>query len=212
MTLKFTRPAIALAIALSLAGCGGKASFPVNGTVTGQIYSPLVLSTNGMDLTVNAPATPTATTSAAFSFPNSLSYGDAYDVAIKANPPHQTCVVVQGGADSAGHLASINVSVSCALTPLAIGGTITGLTSAGLVLTNGSAGGTVTAVPDTTTPGADVPFTFATLVEFGVSYGVTVLTQPDTQTCSVSPNGTGVMGDTAVTGTVGIVVTCGPKT
>jgi hypothetical protein len=209
MTLKFTRPAIALAIALSLAGCGGKASFPVNGTVTGQVYSPMVLSTNGMDLTVNAPAAATATTTANFSFPNSLSYGDVYNVTI-ANPPHQTCVVTSGGADTAGRLAAINVTVGCALTTLSIGGTIKGLTGTGsLVLTNGSAGGTVTAIPDPTTPGADVPFTFATLVQYGASYGVTVLTQPDSENCSVSQEGIGVMGDAAI---ANIVVTCVPKT
>jgi hypothetical protein len=195
MTLTLMRPAIALAIALGLAGCGGKASFPINGSVAGLSYDGLVLNTNGMDLAVAKAAT-------SFSFPNSLSYGDQYNVTVKTEPQHQTCLV-QHGTDTAGRLASINVIVQCVLNQYTIGGTIKGLTGTGLVLTNGSAGGTVVGVPGT--GGADVPFTFGNPVPFSVSYGVTVLTQPTGQTCRVSANGTGVMGDAAV---ADIVVTC----
>jgi hypothetical protein len=211
MTLTFTRAAIALAIALGLAGCGGKASFPISGTVVGLSYDGLVLNTNGMDLQVPANAT-------SFSFPNSLSYGDVYNVVVKAQPAHETCsvgsfvspsgVMLNGASDTAGRLSTINIGVQCGLTPHTIGGTIKGLTGTGLVLTNGSLGGTVAAVPGTVVPGAGIPdvaFTFPATVAFSVSYGVTVLTQPTGQTCSVSPNGTGVMGDLNV---ADITVTC----
>jgi hypothetical protein len=194
MTSTFMRPAILLALALSLSACGGKASFPVNGTVSGLAYSGLVLSTNGMDLAVAANAT-------SFSFPNSLSYGDVYAVTAKSQPLHENCTV-GGGSDTAGRLAAINVSVVCNLNTFQIGGSISGLTSGGLTLTNGSDGGTVAPAAGVTS------FTFANPVKFGVSYGVTVLAQPANDTCSVSPNGTGIMGDAAVTD---IVVTCVPK-
>jgi hypothetical protein len=194
MTLTFMRPAIALAIALGLAGCGGKASFPINGSLGGLSYDHLVLSTNGMDLPVAKGAT-------SFSFPNSLSYGDEYSVTVKTQPDHQTCLV-QNGADTAGRLASINIVVQCVLNQYSIGGTITGLTSDGLTLTNGSAGGTVVAVAGAQT------FTFGATVPFSVSYGVTVLAQPAKENCSVTQNATGVMGDAAVTN---IVVSCVPK-
>jgi hypothetical protein len=195
MTSTFLRPAIALAIALSLAGCGGKASFPVNGAILGLSYPGLVLSTNGMTLPVNPPAT-------TFSFPNSLSYGDVYEVTPSTQPLHQNCTVANG-KDTAGRLAAINVTVVCNLNQYTIGGSITGLKSTGLTLTNGSNGGTVTATADATT------FTFSSnLVPYSVSYGVAVLTQPLTETCSVSQNGTGIMGDAAVND---IVVTCVPK-
>ena len=194
MTPTFIRPAIALALALALAGCGGKASFPITGTVANLTYGGLVLTTNGMDLAVAPPAT-------TFTFPNTLSYGDPFAVTVKSSPAHQTCVVAGGGTDSAGRTAAINVSVVCGLNSAPIGGSISGLTSAGLVLTNGSTGGTVA-------PAAAATAFTLTAVPFGVSYGVSVLTQPTGNTCSVSANGTGVMGDTAVTN---IVVTCGAK-
>jgi hypothetical protein len=205
MTLNFLRPALALAIALSLASCGGKASFTVSGTIAGLSYPGLVLSTNGMNLPVNPPAT-------TFSFPNSLSYGDVYNVVASAQPLHQTCTVgsfldangqlLQAGSDTAGRLTSINVGVSCALNSYTIGGSISGLTSDGLVLTNGSSGGTVAPLTGVTS------FTFSTGVAYGVSYGVSVLTQPANDVCSVTQNGTGIMGDAAVTN---IVVSCVPK-
>ncbi len=206
MTSTFLRPAIALAIALSLAGCGGKASFAITGHISGLSYPGLVLSTNGMTLPVNPPAT-------TFSFPNSLSYGDVYDVVPTAQPQHQTCTVgsyidasgnllVGRGSDTAGRLSSINVGVSCGLNSYTIGGSISGLTSDGLVLTNGSSGGTVAPLKGVT------GFTFGAQVPYSVSYGVTVLTQPANDVCSVSQNGTGIMGDAAVTN---IVVSCVPK-
>lgn len=206
MTLIFMRPAIALALALSLAACGGKATFPVNGTITGLSYDGLVLSTNGMNLAVPANAT-------SFSFPNSLSYGEVYNV-VQATPPlHQTCTVatvaytdangnvLTAGSDTAGRLSSINIGVSCALNTFGLSGNITGLTSDGLMLTNGSTGGTVAPVAGSTT------FVLPN-VAYGVSYGVTVLNQPANDVCSVSPNGTGVMADAAV---ADIAVTCVPR-
>lgn len=205
MTFTSMRPAIALALALSLAACGGKASFPIAGTVVGLNYDGLVLSTNGMDLAVAAKAT-------SFTFPNALSYGDVYNVVPKAQPTHQTCtvgsfvnangLVLNGPTDTAGRLGTINIGVLCSLNTATVGGTITGLTSLGLQLTNGSLGGTVAPLADATT------FTFANPVSYGVTYGVTVLAQPANDVCSVTSNGTGEMGDTAV---ANIVVTCVPK-
>jgi hypothetical protein len=173
MKSTFTRPAIVLALALGLAACGGKATFTVGGPISGLI-----------------------------------DYGTSYSVSVKTNPAHQTCAPV--GADPTGHaidtagrMASISVQISCGMNTFTIGGTASGLTANGLVLTNGSSGGTVTLDAGATA------FTFPA-VAYGVSYGVTVLTQPPsgTVTCSVSPNGTGVMGDAAVGD---IVVTCVPK-
>jgi RNase P/RNase MRP subunit p29 len=211
MTLTFKRAAIALAIAVALVGCGGKASFQIAGTVVGLSNQGLVLTTNGMDVAVPATAT-------SFTFPNTLSYGDVYNVTVKAQPEHQTCsvgsfvsptgVTLNGASDTAGRLASINIGVQCSFNTFGIGGKVTGLTSAGLVLTNGSFGGTVTITP-AAAGAADPTFVFPNPVQFGVSYGVTVLTQPASETCSVSPNGTGVMGDVGVGD---IVVSCVPKT
>lgn len=197
MTPTFIRPAIALALALALAGCGGKASFPITGTVANLAYGGLVLTTNGMDLAVAPPAT-------TFTFPNTLSYGDPFAVTVKSSPAHQTCVVAGGGTDTAGRTAAINVSVVCGLNTIALGGKITGLTSDGLKLTNGSTGG----ISGIVAPAAGATAFSLTAVPYGVSYGVTVLEQPTGNTCSVSANGTGVMTDTPVDD---ILITCGAK-
>lgn len=186
----YLRPAAILALALSLAACGGKASFPINGTVTGLTYDGLVLSSNGMDLSV-----PSKTTS--FSFPNSISYGEVYNVIIKTPPAHQSCTTVdqttgvETATDTAGRRAAINISLTCYLNSYTIGGTITGLTKDGLQLTNGTAGGSFTVASGATS------YTFPNQVAYSVSYGVTVLAQPAGLTCTVS-NPTGVMGDAKV--------------
>jgi hypothetical protein len=198
----FTRSAMVLALALGLAACGGKAAFTVSGTVTGLLYPGLVINNKGSDL-------PLAAGAASYSFPNTISYGDTYDVTVKINPLHETCLPSAADSnghaiDTAGRMASISVPIVCALNAFTIGGTVSGLTTDGLVLTNGSLGGTATLTNGTTT--FSLP-----AVTYGVSYGVTVLTQPTDGSviCSVSPNGTGVMGDAAITD---IAVTCVPKT
>lgn len=195
MKSSLTRPAFALALALSLAACGGgKAKFPISGVITGLQYPGLVLSTNGMELSVPTGAT-------TFTFPNEIEYGDVYDVVVKNQPQHQTCSAQFGtGSNTAGRLARINVDLRCVINSYTIGGTITGLTADGLVLANGSTGGTLSPSKGTEA----LKYTFASSVQYGVTYGVTVITQPTGLTCRVA-NGTGVMGDANVEN---INVTC----
>jgi hypothetical protein len=209
MTLTFMRRATVLALALSLAACGGKATFPVSGTIAGLQYGGLVLNTNNQDLPVNAGAT-------SFTFPNALSYGEVYNVVAKTQPAHQTCSigpftnpdgtgsVYNSASDTAGRFGAINIGVLCVTNDVALGGTVTGLASAAtLQLINGSDSTAVTV----TGTGADVTFALAT-VKFGTTYGITVFAQPDGQICTVS-NGTGTMTDIAPTN---IVVSCVNKT
>ena len=185
MKLSFLRPALALALALGLTACGGTATYDVKGTVTGQEFPGLVLTNNGVDLPIAVGAT-------TFTFPDSLEYGESYNVLVKTNPPHQTCVANDHyNSDTAGRTASINIPVACALNTFTIGGKISGLTTEGLVLTNGTTGGTVTVVKDATV------FVFAIPVAWGQSYGVTILKQPTGQTCTLT-NGVGTMGDAKV--------------
>lgn len=207
----FFRTVAVAAIALSLASCGGKATFPINGkiatvtTTTGTttttsstlLYDGLVLQTNGMTLTVPKNAT-------AFSFPNTISYGETYAVTVAHKPDHQTCTTVDQSTaletanGTAGLYAAINISLTCFLDTYTIGGAVNNLTATGLVLINGTSGGQITVVPGVTT------YSFSNLVSYGSSYGVTILTQPTGQTCTVS-NPVGIMGDAAVTN---IDVTC----
>jgi hypothetical protein len=195
------RSALALALALGLTACGGKATFPVNVTVSGLQYGPLVLTTNGMDLDVNPSTTAGAVVTA--QFPNTLQYGDVYNVLVKTQPPHQTCVAPNvSTTDTAGHLATIDAQFTCSLNRGTIGGNIHGLTADGLVLTNGSTGGTATISKTAST------YTFSQTVAFGDTYGVTVLTQPTGQTCTVA-NGAGTMNDDGILhGVTNIDITC----
>jgi hypothetical protein len=210
MTLTFMRRATALALALSLAACGGKATFPVSGTISGLVYDGLVLSTNGMDLTVPKD-------SKKFTFPNALSYGEVYNVVVKANsqPAHQTCtvasfvdpttgIITNGPTDTAGRFGAINIGVSCTINAMALGGTVKGLASgATLQLINGSDGTPVTVTGTATDAATGIAFALAN-VPFDKTYGITVFAQPAGQVCTVS-NGTGQMTDVAPTN---IVVNC----
>ena len=196
----------ALTLAAGLSACGGgTSSYTIDGTVIGLQFDGLVLQNNeANDLTLgsagldanNNPKTFT------YSFPGEVDYGKAYNVTVKTSPPHQICQPGGGTADTAGRLTTINAVIRCALVTNTIGGTISGLASDNLTLINGSTGGTLNFVKGTdgTYP---TTFTFPA-VTYGQTYGVTVLRQPDTQTCTVS-NGTGTMGDNAVTT---ITVTC----
>lgn len=208
--MKFTsmRSLLALGLALTLTACGGgKATYTIPGTVSNLQYGPLVLTTNGMDATVNPSSTLvppvydlTKVPAVTFEFPKQLEYGDQYVVTVKQQPPHQTCAIPQGyEQDTAGHRATINIPVNCILQSHAVGGTVSGLTAGGLVLVNG--GGTLSLASGATT------FTFANTVTYGQTYGVTVLSNPTGLFCSVA-NGAGTMQDADV---ANIAVTCVPS-
>ena len=209
MKSSLIRPALALALAAGLAGCGGsdKAEFVVKGTIAGIVYPGAVLSTNGMDLAIAPPAKAGDTVS--FAFPNKLEYGDVYRVVFKSPPNNQQCGLAQGqtidnSSDTAGRLADINITFACAVVPYPIGGKVNGLTADGLVLANGSTGGAIAIAKPAAGVTTPVTFKFDNPVPFGVSYGVTVLAQPTGQVCTVA-NGTDVMKAAEVTN---IEVTC----
>jgi hypothetical protein len=207
MKFSFMPPAFALALALGLSACGGKASFPVGVTVTGLAYPNLVLTTNGMDRAISPPEKKGDTVTA--TFPNSISYGDVYEVTVKSDkhqPAHQTCVPVgTTNKDTAGRLATINATFNCTINAKTISGNVLGLKSTDLVLTNGSDQFTV--IRTDTTGAKPAPFTLPTAVPYSKTYGVTILhqpTDPTVQDCTVD-KGTGTVADADITD---IVVTC----
>ncbi|HWJ95769.1 MAG TPA: hypothetical protein VNT33_13650 [Telluria sp.] len=200
-----TRGALAAALALSLASCGGgKATFTIGGLVQGLKYGPVVLTTNGQDKTVMPKSTNGEDVT--YSFDKQLEYGDEYLVTVKTQPPHQTCSGMTL-PETAGRLSSITVLVGCVDTPHTIGGSVTGLTKGTLVLANGSTAGTRAIASTDTTNGTLAAYTLPNTATWNQTYGVTVLTQPEGLTCTVA-NGTGVMGDENVTN---VNVTCVPN-
>ena len=230
MKFSLARPALALAITLTLASCGGggKATFPINVTVSNVRYPGLVLSTNGQDLTINPPAT--AGQDVVLTFPNTIEYGQEYEVVPKgatvvnhvatggALPKHQQCSPnLFPDYGTAGQLAKIDIRYACAIIAYPLTGTVKGLTGTGLVLANGSTTGTIPVNPaldaNNAPTGADVPLVMNN-VPYASTYGVTVLTQPTGQTCTVTGGANGSGGGTmddaaeAAGGVNNLVVTC----
>jgi hypothetical protein len=210
MTLFSMRAALALLLAASLASCGGggsKETYPVGGTVSGLAYGPLVLTTGSQNVSVNptgldASGVPNLVS---YTFPQTLSYGDPFFVTKTTEAPHQTCTVGQTAVDSAGHMVTINIAVACTVNSYLVGGYVTGLTTEGLQLINGSTSSaptTITVAGVTAAAAAEAAGTVTPSFTFGpvfynVTYGISILTQPAGQTCTVT-NGNGVMGDAAI--------------
>jgi 6-phosphogluconolactonase (cycloisomerase 2 family) len=168
--------------------------YTVGGAVSGLTSSGLVLTDNvGDHLPVTAGAT-------SFTLPTSFASGSAYTVSVATQPanPAQVCTVTNGSG-TVGAANVTTVSVSCAAPTYKIGGTISGLTSGGLVLQD-NAGDNLTVPANATT------FTFATSLASGKPYAATVLTQPASpaEVCTVS-NGTGTVASAPVTS---IAVSC----
>jgi len=216
MKFSYLRALAALVLGVALSACGGKASFDVSGVFVDTLGHSQAVPNSGMILTDNGGddiSIPAGATS--FTFPHRLSYGDNYDVEFKQQPDHMTCSFTNFNTGSAGHTISISVSITCAQNTYTLGGTATGLANCPaptsdipycLTVTNGTTGGTfnITKPADGTD---NAPFTFASPVRDGDSYGVTVLTQPANMNCTVA-NGAGIMHDANVGN---VLVTCVPK-
>jgi Kelch motif protein len=164
-------------------------SYTISGTITGLSGSGLVIADNSKDtLTI------TGTGTVPFTFKTPVS--GAYSVTVQTQPtnPTQTCTVTNGAGTATANVT--NVSITCAA-KFTVGGTVTGLTGSGLVLTDN--GTDMLPISGTGT----VPFTFKTQVPG--AYTVTVQTQPTnpSQTCVVT-SGTG----TATTNVTSVQVAC----
>jgi len=167
----------------------------IGGTVTGLAGSGLVLQDNsGDDLAIAADGS--------FQFATPVLSGQTYDVTVSAQPsgPTQTCVVV-GGTGTVGGADVTSVAVNCTTNKYTIGGTLSGLSGAtGLVIENN--------LGDDLMLTADGTFAFATPIDSGTMYSVTVKTQPTSpwETCTVT-NATGTVTNANITN---VHVTCTP--
>jgi hypothetical protein len=199
----FLRSGVALACALALASCGGgKGNLYVSGTVAGLVADGLVLTNNGgPDLVVAANAT-------SFVFPDLLGNDAGYNVVVKSSPASAVCAPYNNtnkGTTSTFDITT--VVILCVTNTYDLGGTVTGLTTDGLVLINGSDRVTVPAARADAIPAGNTTFKLSKVGD-GSNYGVTVLTQPAGKSCTVT-NGTGKMGAAAVTN---IQVSCVDRT
>jgi hypothetical protein len=194
---------VALACALGLSACGGgSGDLYLLGPVTGVSQDGLVLQNNGgNDTNVVSPYT-------SFSFSNRVSTDDQFNITVKDIPKNAEACVVTNGKARANYFTIGQISVACTIKQHALTANIVGPTGSGLVIVNGADRHDVQAVPAGTT--TSVPMA---KVNEGGAYGVTVLTQPAGQTCTVTGgdtskgvgNGTGLMGEDEETK---VTVTC----
>jgi hypothetical protein len=148
-------------------------SYSIGGTVSGLTGTGLVLQDNGGN---NLPLS----ANGSFTFSNSVASGAAYSVTVLTQPTGQSCTVTNGSGTASANVS--NVQVTCSTTTYTIGGTVSGLTGAGLVLQDNSG--------NNLSVSASGSFTFSTAVASGSTYSVTVFTQPTGQSCTVT-NGSG---------------------
>lgn len=140
----------------------------IGGTVAGVVGTVLLRDNGGDDLPISA--------NGPFTFATGIATGNTYNVT--ATNPNQQCTVTNGTGTANGNVT--NVQVVCKNT---IGGTVTGLV--GTVVLQDNAG-------DNLSVGALGPFTFATALDTGSSFSVTVFSQPVNQTCLVTGHPKGV--------------------
>ncbi len=184
-------------------------------TVSGLAGTGLTLqnTTNGDSLPVAANGTVV--------FPVGVGNGQAYNVAVTAQPtnPTQTCVVTNGAGTAP---ETTPVTVACTTNTYTVGGIVTGFPdpqaansgsgSLNLVLRD-SAGDTVAIPPTSTSP---VEFTFPNPLPSGSTYSVSIQAQPGvdysggqglqtSSVCIVSGGGTGTVTSANV---VDVAITC----
>ncbi len=168
-------------------------AYALAGTITGMSGSGLELTSLGL------PAVTVPPGATGFSF-GLLPSGTVYNITVSAQPtrPSQSCAVT-GGNGAIGSADVPGITVTCATNRYALGGTASGLTGAGLVLSSPG-------LPDLSVPSGSSSFSFQGGIPSGSSYAVTVKTQPSNpaQTCIVT-NGTGTVGTSDV---LDLAVTC----
>ena len=191
-------PVLALLVLLSACGGSGSAggagagstppaSYPVGGSIAGLTTGGLALANGGDTVSPAAGAT-------SFTFGTAVTSAATYTVTVKTQPANATCTV-SNGAGTMAAAAVTSVQVSCSLNAFQIGGSLSGLTAAGLVLANGT---------DTTNPAANATsFVFATPVTSGNNYNVSVTQQPTGLNCTLA-NG----GGTASANVSNVAVSC----
>lgn len=166
-------------------------SYSLGGTVSGLSGTGLVLA-NGSDTLV------VTTGSTSFTLPTSVAFGSAYAVTVAVQPAGATCSVSAGsGTMPVGGVAG--VAVVCSNQAFTLGGTISGLTAGGLVLTDGTDWVSIAG-------NANV-FSMPTGVAYTSHYTVTVAAQPSGLNCTV----TGASGTMPAADISSVQVTCGAR-
>lgn len=162
-------------------GGGGGASYSVGGSIVGLAGTIVLQNNGGDDLTLSADGS--------FRFATAVAEGRPYAVTVKTQPAGQECTV-QGGAGTVSSSDVTTVAISCGERPAGylVKGTVSGLSGTLVLQNNGSDDLTIT---------QDGGFQFATRLDDGARYSVTVKSQPQAQDCSVSHGSGSIAGSDA---------------
>ncbi len=154
-------------------------TYSVGGSLQGIVGAGLQIANGSDQLALTANGN--------FVFTNELHQGDSYIVTVTQQPtaPAQTCVLANASG-TVGAADITNVQISCTTNTYSVGGDVSGLSGSGLVLQNNAG--------DDLAVAADGSFTFATALDDGSNFAVTIATQPSSpsQTCSLT-NATGTL-------------------
>jgi hypothetical protein len=165
--------------------CDG--TYTVSGTVLGLNVPGLIIRMNGASKIIPSGAT-------SFSFASSMTPGTAYAVTIAIQPTGLKCTVSGGntgtGAGVINNTNITNVVINCNKT-YTVGGTLSGLTTAGLVLKLNNTSSLLI-------PAGATTFKFASGLQSTTSYEVTIGAQPAGKTCSIT-NGSGIISIADIT-------------
>jgi hypothetical protein len=191
-----------LACALGLSACGGgDGDLPLTVSIAGGVTKEglvLVNTSNGDEIAVPPGV-------GSVQFAKYLQTDDEFNIITKTLPSNVSACTINNNKARANYYTVYTTvpTVFCTIKTHPLSVTVNGLTGSGLVLVNGS-----DRRPVTPNNGAAVNVPVADIPEDG-PYGITILTQPDTQTCAIS----GGSGNMTATGPgTSPVVTCGPKT
>ena len=191
-TAKFT---ILSALLATLTGCAatedsssgsGSSSYVLEVSVSGLQQGKNVVLSSGQSTATNVFTENEAlgiTTDGTYSF-GSFTSGTSYNITVLQQPVNQTCTVTSGESSLS---ASTTVAVACTSESYTISGAVVGMLSGQSVTLQNNSG-------DNLTVSSNTSFSFTTKVASGVTYLVTVLTQPTGQTCTPNLN-SGVVSD-----------------
>jgi len=173
-------------------------TYSVNATVRGLSGGMLTLSNSGVDLPVIA-------SSGSVVLATNVNTGTAYQVTISTQPNGYKCLVSNGVGTVVGSNIS-NIAIDCSSTTYSLTGTVIGLSSGSFALSNNGI-----KLGSVTPSGGSIAFASGLIT--GSTYSLSVATQPNGFTCSVSnPSGPNPSGQITNSDITDITVSCSPAT
>jgi alpha-tubulin suppressor-like RCC1 family protein len=153
--------------------------YSVSGLITGLSSGQVTLQNNGLDnLLINSGKS-------SFTFAKTIAHGSGYNITVFNTPEGLTCTPKNAIGNATANVSDI--LIVCSQQSFTVGGVITGLSTPGLMLKNGTQ---FLAIDPPITSGAAVPYNFQAIAYNG-SFNVIVHEQPaGGNICSVS-NGVG---------------------